>query len=363
MQQRFRELDGLRGVAALAVVGTHFTNGFDSRNPELEPALFDLSVGAFGVQLFFIISGFVILLSARRATRPSDFVISRVSRLYPAYWISLLVLAALVWMLSIEHFKISLWEMALNFTMIQRWLLVPNFNEVSWTLAVEMQFYFIILLLLWVTRSNLTDRVVTNLASAWLVVSVVVAVIAHPYASGVNPQLVALPVRLLLNATLAEFGPLFILGMLIFVSRQNEKLHKLLPLAAVIATLNAWLLHGVYEAIVVAAIVLVFLVVAFRKRTAVLLLPPLLWLGKISYSLYIIHLIPGEIVIDLVRPFVGRDWAMLPALGVVVLLAWGLHVVGERYASRWFKTVLEAWRRAIDARRDARSKRRASVGR
>lgn len=351
MQQRFRELDGLRGVAALAVVASHLTGGFDSRHPELAPAVFDFPVGAFGVQLFFIISGFVILLSARRATRPTDFIISRVSRLYPAYWISILVSVALVWSFSLQHFKMAPWEIAVNFTMIQRWLLVPNFNEVYWTLAVEMQFYVIVLALLYLTRCRLTDKVVTNLSIIWLSVAVLVSVVAHPYASGVNPQLVDLPIRILLNMTLAEYGPLFVFGMLIFISRQNEKIHRLLPVAAVVAVLNAWLLHAVYDGVVVVIIIVVFTFVAFRKKTRVLLLPPLLWFGKISYSLYIVHLIPGEIVIDLLRPYMGRDWAMIPALVVVTALAWGLQIVGEKYASKWFKGALERWRSAVDARR------------
>jgi len=72
---------GLRGIAALAVVVGHFTGTYNTRYPDDPAPIFDFPAGAFGVQLFFMISGFVILISAERARVPTDFVISRVSRL------------------------------------------------------------------------------------------------------------------------------------------------------------------------------------------------------------------------------------------------------------------------------------------
>ena len=80
---RFRELDGLRGIAALAVVFSHYAAQHNSHFPEDPPPFHGFEWGAAGVQLFFIISGFVIFMSARRANRPSDFAISRAARLYP----------------------------------------------------------------------------------------------------------------------------------------------------------------------------------------------------------------------------------------------------------------------------------------
>lgn len=85
LTSRFRELDGLRGIAALAVVLSHFTGTHNLRYVDDPAPLFDAWWGGFGVQLFFMISGFVILMSAERARRASDFAIARIARLYPAY--------------------------------------------------------------------------------------------------------------------------------------------------------------------------------------------------------------------------------------------------------------------------------------
>ncbi|MBE2288046.1 MAG: acyltransferase, partial [Chitinophagaceae bacterium] len=68
---RYRELDALRGIAAIMVVLFHYSI---------------LQVGTTGVDLFFIISGFVILMSVSKVNSGIEFVINRISRLYPTYW-------------------------------------------------------------------------------------------------------------------------------------------------------------------------------------------------------------------------------------------------------------------------------------
>src|SRR3569833_4223108 len=93
---RLRELDVLRFVAAAAVMLHHFTGvpapewpGGSARRsfPELGPVT---RYGFLGVELFFLISGFVILLSAW-GRKPGDFVVSRIVRLFPAYWVGVLL--------------------------------------------------------------------------------------------------------------------------------------------------------------------------------------------------------------------------------------------------------------------------------
>ena len=79
--KRFHELDALRGIAALMVVFFHFTIG-------RAEAKLGFKLGTTGVDLFFIISGFVIFMSLSKVKSSLDFVINRVSRLYPTYWVS-----------------------------------------------------------------------------------------------------------------------------------------------------------------------------------------------------------------------------------------------------------------------------------
>ena len=82
--QRYRELDALRGLAAMLVVLFHYSWG----RPENR---FEFSVGNTGVDLFFIISGFVIFMSLEKAENLRQFVGNRFARLYPAYWVCVIL--------------------------------------------------------------------------------------------------------------------------------------------------------------------------------------------------------------------------------------------------------------------------------
>ena len=346
---RFRELDGLRGIAALAVVFSHFggTHNFHYRDDP--PAFHDFVWGGTGVQLFFMISGFVILMTARRASRPSDFVISRAARLYPPYWLSLAFAVVILALVQVPGYSLSPGQIIVNLTMVQRWLLVDDVVDVYWTLAVEMQFYVIILILLYLTRCRLSDRVVLWGSLAWSVISWAVVLFTAPHV-GSDPQRDPLWVKLLNNATVAEYAPLFVLGMALYIARQTGQHRGWVAAAAVSAVGSTFVMRGMPLALEVLVVVLLAVTVMLRERTSVLLLAPVQWYGKISYSLYILHAIPGYILIHALWPYVGRNMAMLVALAVVSVLAWALQKYGEEHLGRAAKRGLTRVRSVVEAR-------------
>ena len=346
---RFRELDGLRGIAALAVVFSHYTGAHNSHYPQDPAAFHDAAWGAAGVQLFFIISGFVIFMSARRANRPSDFAISRAARLYPPYWISLVFAVGLLLLHPVPGFPFTWGQALVNLTMVQRWVGVDNVVDVYWTLAVEMQFYVIILILLYLTRCRLSDRVVLWGSLAWSVISWAVVLFTAPHV-GSDPQRDPLWVKLLNNATVAEYAPLFVLGMALYIARQTGRHRGWVAAAAMSAVGSTFVMRGMPLALEVLVVVLLAVTVMLRERTSVLLLPPIQWYGKISYSLYILHAIPGYILIHALWPYVGRNMAMLVALAVVSVLAWALQKYGEEHLGRAAKRGLTRVRSVVDAR-------------
>src|SRR3954471_184909 len=87
---RIAELDALRGLAALGVALFHFS----LLDPAAGPGF---AIGASGVDLFFIISGFVILMTLERTRDWKDFLVGRFSRLYPAYWACVTLAALAAW--------------------------------------------------------------------------------------------------------------------------------------------------------------------------------------------------------------------------------------------------------------------------
>ena len=345
---RFRELDGLRGIAALAVVFSHFggTHNFHYRDDP--PAFHDFVWGGTGVQLFFMISGFVILMTARRASRPSDFVISRAARLYPPYWLSLAFAVVILALVQVPGYSLSPGQIIVNLTMVQRWLLVDDVVDVYWTLAVEMQFYALVLTLLILSRCRLSDRLVLWACLGWSVLSwTVVAVTSQ--AAAPRPAGDPTWVKLANNITVAEYAPMFVLGMVVFLARETGRHRKAVAAAFASAVVSPFVLRDMTLGFWVLAAATLFTVAALRRKTWLLTTPPFQFYGKISYSLYIVHVIPGYLIIHAVWPMVGRDSAMLVALAVVTVLARILQAVGEDRLGKSAKRGLTSLRVRVDA--------------
>jgi peptidoglycan/LPS O-acetylase OafA/YrhL len=141
--RRLLELDALRGIASMSVVCFHFGMKHQVESHQI------FNFGVTGVELFFIISGFVILMTLEKTKNWKDFMISRVSRLYPAYWVCVTITAILHLIdgkLSPELARSNLLiEYPINLTMLQRWTKIPDLDGTYWTLSLELIFYVFML--------------------------------------------------------------------------------------------------------------------------------------------------------------------------------------------------------------------------
>ncbi|MFC5722579.1 acyltransferase family protein [Streptomyces gamaensis] len=165
---RLAALDGLRLLAALMVVAYHYL-AFDSgawpRPPrEAFPhAHLPAAYGWLGVQLFFLISGFVICMTCWDRS-PGQFALSRVRRLFPLYWFAVpaVALVATLWP-SVGGVPRPR-DVAVNLTMLQAPLGVEAVDGVYWTLWVELRFYLLIALL---ARKGLTHGRAVGFCVLW----------------------------------------------------------------------------------------------------------------------------------------------------------------------------------------------------
>ena len=143
MVTRIKELDALRGIAALFVVFFHYSMG----KPE---ANLGFKLGVTGVDLFFIISGFVIFLSIQKVSSGLEFVVNRFSRLYPTYWacatITFMCQLYVHYTIHIEN-KVSIVQYLINLTMFQHYFKVGDIDGPYWTMIIEMLFYIHMLIL------------------------------------------------------------------------------------------------------------------------------------------------------------------------------------------------------------------------
>jgi len=145
---RLRALDGLRLIAALMVAAYHYGGRGGEidqawgSSPKVQfPTLHEwFAYGPLGVQIFFVISGFVICMSGWGRPLRSFFA-SRVSRLMPAYWVAAILVTAVFALPAVAYPAVSPSELLVNMTMLQEPLGAHRVLGVDWTLWVELRFY------------------------------------------------------------------------------------------------------------------------------------------------------------------------------------------------------------------------------
>lgn len=143
---RLTWLDVVRGLAAIIVYLQHTLERDSAAYSEW--SWHWVNFGRVGVTAFFLVSGFVIPFSLERANSLKKFWVSRFFRLYPLYWTAMagaVVCAMLGYVLVEPGFNWrSPQHLAVNATMIQQLVRIPNALPVFWTLGLEMLFYWII---------------------------------------------------------------------------------------------------------------------------------------------------------------------------------------------------------------------------
>lgn len=148
-KRQFDFINLLRGGAAWLVVyfhlHIHIFHGYPKR--PIEPGsltarfiLGDFDLGRYGLAVFFMVSGFLIpsTLSGPGANL-RKFWIQRIFRLYPAYWFSIAVLAAMPSFLTVNRFDRKL--LPINLTMLQKFVGADDVIGAFWTLPIELIFY------------------------------------------------------------------------------------------------------------------------------------------------------------------------------------------------------------------------------
>src|SRR5262245_36843058 len=134
VNSRIEELDALRGLAALFVVVFHCA----MFRPQADYGFY---LGITGVDLFFIISGFVIFMSLENSKSGNSFLVSRFIRLFPIYWVIATLTFLVYFFLNlfdgvIPYTEIPLKNYLVNLTMFQYYFGVPNISGSYWTLII-----------------------------------------------------------------------------------------------------------------------------------------------------------------------------------------------------------------------------------
>ncbi|APW35961.1 hypothetical protein RD110_00985 [Rhodoferax koreense] len=269
---RLGEIDVLRGLAALAVVVFHFTGHLHRYMTDFP---FDFQLGHYGVQMFFVISGFFIFMTVEKCRNAREFLALRFSRLYPVYWATLAAWMAYEVLIAHQHpwLRAYFW----NATMLQAFVGEGDIDIVFWSLAVEMTFYGLMALLM-----------VTGAIRHAVAVTVLWLFVANLWPLVIDVPAVQFPVIKTLAGVLV-YAPYFVGGMVFHLLRKSAWKTPMPGLGVLaLCVLTAWNTGGT-EIGVVAAVVFVLMGLALSGKLRLLVAAPTLWLGAISYSLYLVH--------------------------------------------------------------------------
>lgn len=315
-KHRLDHIDGLRGLAAFAVLLGHWAEYVGHVTPfrplgELLTGAFReyFSTGRLGIVAFFCISGFVIPFSFSGPAPIGKFVISRFFRLYPAYWASILLAIVVVPLFSGHVF--GTWQIIANLTMVQMLLRAPDILGVYWTLFIELIFYGICLLAF---AGRLLHNPRFNLAMMGLFLALALAMGGYRW---INPQS-DLPVGLPTYLAAMHFGTI---ARICLLERDAFACRIFWPsalmLAGVTTTANTLAyLHAKNELVGWVAAntgyltgLALFLLCALKRWFGGAVFA---WFGLISYSLYLFHPI-------FLHVFVGL-WPTMPWLMSLAVL-------------------------------------------
>jgi peptidoglycan/LPS O-acetylase OafA/YrhL len=332
---RINGLDFLRGIASFAVCWFHLTS-FKYGSPDGWFYSMLKQTGAYGwlgVEVFFVISGFVIPYSLHRAgyklgSYPT-FIVKRLARLDPPYLATILLVLALAVAYglfkgqaplvegeSVDAARVLLHLGYANVFFDYEWL-----NPSFWTLAIEFQYYVLVGLAFPVlaARAGWPRRLAFACFGA-------ASLLADLRSNGGD---------VIFSHFIVRFIPLFMLGAATF--QRRSRIIGRAEYAALVSASACLCVITVGRPPAAAALLAVFVINFYDRRTAVTD-----FLGKISYSLYLLHWPVGHLVLSLLglklldaRSDAARVAVIFTSLGVCVAASYALHRAVELPAQHW----------------------------
>ncbi|MFC4033106.1 acyltransferase family protein [Streptomyces polygonati] len=332
-------IDALRLFAAVLVAlhhyaGTHRVNSphnliWDRPVSHIMPSVFRFAAyGWIGVEIFFVISGFVICMSCW-GRRPRDFFVSRVIRLYPAYWVGVVFTTAVVTAFPGVWAKPKTREALFNLSMLQSGSNIPNVDGVYWTLWSELRFYLIFLV---VVAVGLTYRRVVLFCCVWGALAMIAPVSGFPFlVTLADPDGAWYFIAGLALFLMYRFGPdLLLFGILAlsWLMAQDELGRRIDQVEHVSSYRGAVVIYSLF---------IVFMVCVALGFTDRFQWKWLATAGSLTYPFYLIHYVAGTIAIHELRDRFDARVLVAGLLASGLLIAYLIHRLIERPVSQLLK--------------------------
>ncbi|WP_371355763.1 acyltransferase family protein [Pseudomonas chlororaphis] len=338
IKRRLKELDLLRFLAAIAVVFFHYAfrgyaKGDMSTMPYpllAEPAKY----GYLGVELFFMISGFVILMTAS-SNNLRVFFISRVVRLCPAYWVCCTATFLITLAIGQPRYTADFYHYIINMAFLSELTGVPHIDGVYWSLFVEIKFYLMISILLGFKK---IEKIETYLIF-WLLISATAEI---------------LTLEKLRSILITDYSAYFIAGATFYIiwAKGFTKIRLLLLTGALVLanyTAAVWAESletkylTEYNPLIICSIINLFFITFFliaTNRTGAI--GTLNWttLGALTYPLYLLHQMIGFMIFNIAYPAMNPHILLWGTIALMLGASCSINKKIEIPMARFIKKIL-----------------------
>ena len=342
--KRILELDAIRALSCLNLLLFHFTWVYQEKYGFASDLGFTFPYGKYGVQLFFMLSGLVNAMTLLSKRKPGDFLAARWIRIFPSYWLVVLMNVALFICLPMYQHSVHIDETVANLTTMPNLFGYQNMEPVTWTLQVEMLFYVFLMSLFVFGLLEKPVRTMMVAVGGCLFLGMAITGFKQYYPESIwNGRF-----RIIEELFFIRQLPLFAMGILLNEIRCGRG--------------NRWALWGgicaaatVFHVIDLrghnpAATVLMFglLTASAFRMVPILRWKPLVYISFISYALYLVHNNLGS---SLMKQMENFGVAPLPAIVLATLLMIALaHAMTywmEQPLTRWLRKKYQEHRDTI----------------
>ena len=329
----------LRGFAALAVV-VHHTGGYVKRY--FEPTLLfgdKFSIGFAGVDLFFVISGFIIHFTSKNyLNNPSklkEYLKKRFIRVYPIYWIITTILFVSSWLI-VEILDKNIFSIGYPNTLIayiQTYLLIPlhfAINPVTWTLSYELFFYLCFAILI------ISKRL-------WIIPALILAVSFYNIFINI-PEIVEVKLNYF-NFIFSGYNFEFMFGFLIYPLHEKIKLSNIISVILLIISILIIALFGYdigdydsYNRVLTFGLpsgLILLSLLNLENNNAISFPKITLTLGDASYALYLIHF-PMMLLMNKIPQILGYNFSAIQEVWYSYFIIISM-VISSIYVHKWIE--------------------------
>lgn len=334
LEKKYNLIQILRGFAAIFVMLYHATRHYQEKNLVFLNGIFQN--GYFGVDIFFVLSGFVIYYSSQKYLENGnciEFLKKRILRIYPSFWLFLLLPLTVVFFIAPQFIADKSAFEPINYLKV--FFLVfnhPQISQISWTLSFELYFYFLfflmifnrnfkylVLMILIVSTINLINE---NIFSNLYLIKYLFSPLILEFFLGV---LIVFILNKIHKNYLVGFLVLFVVSIILFVFIDYLSSNNMIYITK----------HNRVLSFGLASFLLILSLVLFEKFNAIKSSKILILVGDSSYVLYLIHSIilsffDNKLILSDKFVILNQEITTILVCCFIIILSVFIHLIIEK---------------------------------